>query len=185
MNSGAKTMKGRGWFALLAAGILALLAAACADHGPTNIYAPVLFGQKQSGPNLQFSDQEFTLSATAGTANGIGPDQYVIYMKDTGPGGLIGPVTAVVTKQATCATIETNGGAPMTSQTVIFGNAGQTIYPGDVLVGNASNMSGHYQYSVQVGWTLLSCSNTAETFTLTATDASGGSWNSTFSGTDQ
>src|ERR1700677_4457493 len=87
MNSGAKPMKRAGWPALsallLTAAAFAALAAGCSDHGPTNLYSNPLFGQTLSGANMQlWRVQEFSLSSTAG----VGPDQYVMEIKNTGQG---------------------------------------------------------------------------------------------------
>lgn len=187
MNSGAKLKGAVGplvWLALFVGGIVVVLAG-CSDHGPTNMYSSTLFGQNQSGGNMQIRGvQPYTLSPSAGGPNGIGPDQYVIWIQNTGPGGVMGPITANVTMQSSCAYIESGATPPVqsASQTVIFGGA-QTIYSGQSLVGNANNMSGPYQYSVQVGFP-QSCSTTTDTFTVSMSDPKGDHWTGSFSGTN-
>jgi hypothetical protein len=187
MNSGAKPMKRAGWpmpaALLLAAGAFAALAAGCADHGPTNLYSNPLFGQSQSGATMQlWRVQEFSLSTTAGA----GPDQYVMEIKNTGAGGVVGPITAQVTMAPSCAgtVMENYAQETTTSQAVVFGSPGQVVYSGDTLWGNASDMSGPYQYSVQVSFT-ASCSNSADTFNVTMSDPKGDTWKASFSGTNQ
>jgi len=187
MNSGAKPMKRAGWPArsalLLAAAAFAAFAAGCSDQGPTNLYSNPLFGQTQGGADMQlWRVQEFSLSTTAGA----GPDQYVLEIKNTGSGGVTGPITAQVTMAASCGGtfMENYAGTPTTSQTVVFGTQGQVVYPGDRLYGNASDMSGPYQYSVQVAFP-SSCSNTADTFSMTMSDPKGDTWKGSFSGTNQ
>jgi hypothetical protein len=186
MNSGAKAKQavGRstGLALLLAVVAFAVLAAGCSDHGPTNLYSNPLFGVNQSGANMQlWRVQEFSLSTTAGA----GPDQYVLEIKNTGQGGVMGPITAQVTMVSTCgATMENYAGTPTSSQSVIFGTQGQDINPGESLWGNASDMSGPYQYSVQVSFP-SACSNTADTFNMTMSDPKGDTWKGNFSGTNQ
>ena len=187
MNSGAKPMKRAGWPALsallLTAAAFAALAAGCSDHGPTNLYSNPLFGQTLSGANMQlWRVQEFSLSSTAG----VGPDQYVMEIKNTGQGGVLGPITAQVTMVPACGgtTMENHAGTPTSSQTVIFGTQGQDINPGETLWGNASDMSGPYQYSVQVYFP-SACSNTADTFSVTMSDPKGDTWKGSFSGMNQ
>lgn len=187
MNSGAKPMKraGRPMLSalLLAAAAFAALAAGCSDHGSTNLYSTTLFGVNLSGANMQlWRVQEFSLSSTAG----VGPDQYVMEIKNTGSGGVVGPITAQVTMAPACGgtTMENYAGTPTTSQTVIFGTQGQTINPGETLWGNASDMSGPYQYSVQVSFP-SSCSNTADAFSVTMSDPKSDTWKGSFNGTNQ
>jgi len=175
MNSATRPMGRGGALALLAAVILAALAAGCGDHGPTNLYSDSLFGQKQSGPSLAvWNVQEYSLSTTAG----VGPDQYVVWLKNTGAGGAIGPITGTVTLQ-TCS------GVTLANTTATFGSAGQAIYPGDIVLGNATNMSGPYQYTWETGSLPAACSNTAAAFSVTFTDTKGGSWTGTFTGTNE
>jgi hypothetical protein len=187
MNSGAKPMKRVGavvWFALFAFGLIAFLAAGCADHGPTNLYSNPLFGQNQSGATLQlWRVQEFSLSTTAGA----GPDQYVIEIKNTGPGGVLGPITAQVSLAPACAGtyMESYAGVTQTpTQTVVFGTQGQAIDSNETLWGSASNMSGPYQYSVQTAFP-GSCADSTDTFNVTMTDGKGDQWTGSFSGTNQ
>ena len=159
------------------------VAVGCSDHGPTNLYSSQLTGKNQSGANIQIRKvQEFSLSNTPG----VGPDQYVIVIQNIGPGGLIGPITAQVSVQPACgATLESDAAVPVTtsSQTVIFGAAGPAIYSGDRLVGNASDMTGQYQYSVQTQFP-AACSTTTDTFNMTMTDSKGDKWTGSFTGTN-
>jgi hypothetical protein len=187
MNSGAKANQGVGrptvLGLLLAVVAFAALVAGCSDHGPGNLYSPALFGVNLSGANMQlWRVQEFSLSSTAG----VGPDQYVMEIKNTGSGGVVGPVTAQVTMASSCGgtTMENYAGTPTASQTVVFGTQGQVINPGETLWGNASDMSGPYQYSVQVYFP-PSCSNTADTFSVTMSDPKSDTWKGSFSGTNQ
>ncbi|HTB22418.1 MAG TPA: hypothetical protein VK914_06905 [bacterium] len=185
MNSGAKAMaraRPLAWFSLLLAGAFAFLAAGCSDHGPTNLYSNPLFGQTQSGATMQiWGGWENSLSSTAG----VGPDQYLVKIKNLGSGAIIGPVTAHVTMVPACSgtVMQNYAGTPTASQTVIFGAQNQAIYSGETLVGYASDMSGPYQYSVEVAFP-NSCSNTTDTFSVTMTDSKADQWSGTFTGSN-
>ncbi|MGH7441166.1 MAG: hypothetical protein ACREKE_00680, partial [bacterium] len=164
MNSATKPLRFMAAW-LCAAAALGLLAAGCADHGPTNVYSKTLFGQTQSGASMKFWSHEYTLSATAGTPDGVGPDQYVVSMENVGSGGLVGPVTVTVTAGTGCGALEAYSAAgtgypasPLPTQVVTFGYTGQVIYPGDILQGLASTpaLGGPYFYSFQAGFAATS-----------------------------
>jgi hypothetical protein len=178
MNS-ATEFRTRALWAL--AGLLAL-AAGCADRGPTNLYSQPIFGQTQSGANLQVyrvDESALTVSPTAGM------DGYVVWLKNVGGGGTVGPITATISLPAgSCATTVTYGAV---SATAVFGQSGQVINPGDRLEGYASNASGgiqNYQYSCVASF-VSSCAGSSVTFNVVAADTRGGSWSSSFAGIDQ
>jgi hypothetical protein len=183
MLSGAEGFRKLGFAVLGLAGAGLLVLAGCGDRGPTNIYSEPLFGVKQSGAQMQvWSVEEDTLSSTSPTA---GLDGFVVWMKNTGPGGTIGPIQATLTLASpnSCATITTYGAAKATA---VFGTKGEVINPGDVIRGQAVDASGNvqnsqYAYEVQ----LTGCASVDVAFTVTASDPRGSSWTSGFTGLAQ
>jgi hypothetical protein len=158
------------WAAACAALGLGWFAAGCSDNGPTNLYSKGLFGVSQPGAHLEVVEVDEDLLSP-------GSDGLVVFLKNTGQGGTVGPVRAMLSTTNTCATINTYGAA---APTAIFAAAGQVVNPGDVLRGQAVNQAGatQNQYSYVAAY---SCTGTAIPFTITVTDPYGSSWNSTFS----
>ena len=157
---------------LAAAAVLVLgwLAAGCSDNGPTNLYSKALFGVSQPGAHLEVVEVDEDLLSP-------GSDGLVVFLKNTGQGGTVGPIRAMLATTSTCATIDAYGAV---APTALFAAAGQVVHPGDILRGQAVNQSStvQNQYSYVVAF---SCSGTAEPFTVTATDPYGSSWTSVFS----
>jgi hypothetical protein len=172
MRSGSDQPR-RAWvFGLALAGGLAILAG-CGDRGPTNIYSQPLFGVTQTGAQMQvWAVNEDSLSPTAA-------DGYVVWMKNTGPGGTMGPVFATLSTTNSCATPTTFGAAQATA---VFGSKGEVINPGDVLRGQAVDASGNVQNSQYAFETVTNCASSSINFTVTATDPRGATWTSGFTG---
>ena len=183
MNSATEARARRAWAAVFAAAALGTLAAGCGDFGPTNLYSGPLFGQKQAGGGMQVANvSENSLSSTAGA----GPDQYVIWIGNAGPGGVMGPITANVTLASSFGAYLTSGtgGVTLTSQTVDFGGVQTVIYPGDTLAGTAAGAGAAASYSLEVAFP-AACSMTADTFNIVMTDAQGDVWRSSFQGKNE
>jgi len=151
--------------------------AGCSDNGPTNLYSKALFGVSQPGAHLVvWAVEEDNL--------GPGSDGLVVYLKNTGQGGTVGPVRAMLSTTNTCATINPYGAA---APTALFAVAGQVVSPGDVLRGQSVNQAGVPQnrYSYVTDFNMGSCSGTAMPLTVSVVDPYGSSWNSVFNATAQ
>jgi hypothetical protein len=151
--------------------------AGCSDNGPTNLYSKSLFGVGQPGAHLEVAwVEEDNLSP--------GTDGLVVYLKNTGQGGTVGPVKAMLSTTNTCATINPYGAV---APTAMFAVSGQVVNPGEILRGQAVNQAGVVQnhYSYVTSFNMTSCSGTAIPFTVTVTDPDGSSWNSGFSAVAQ
>ncbi|HXC63619.1 MAG TPA: hypothetical protein VNZ67_04635 [bacterium] len=158
------------WLAGAAVLGLGWLAAGCSDNGPTNLYSKALFGVSQPGAHFEVVEvDEDQLSP--------GSDGLVVFLKNTGQGGTVGPVRAMLATTNTCATLSSYGAA---APTALFAAAGQVVQPGDILRGQAVNQAGaaQNQYSYVAAF---SCTGTAIPFTITVTDPYGSSWNGAFS----
>jgi hypothetical protein len=172
MNSGTELI------GLLALGGFLALSSGCADHGPTNLYSQPVFGQSQSGANFQvdrIEEDALTVSPSAGV------DGYVVWLRNVGNGGTVGPVTATLAVGLSYCASTVNYGA--SQATAVFGQKGLVINPGDRLRGFAVDNYGNIQnnqYSYVTGF-VTPCAG-AIVFNLAVSDTRGGAWNSNFSG---
>jgi hypothetical protein len=157
----------------LALAALAMLATACSDRGPTNLYSKQLFGAAQGEPNLVvWRVNETSLSSTAFI------DGFEIYLKNIGTGGTFGPVRATLASLSTCAVPMTYG---LPAATAVFGEQGKEIAPGQIIRGFAVDSWGIQQ--TRFGYDVtFTCPGTNVDFTVTATDPYGKSWSSNFTG---
>lgn len=162
----------RAWLGAAAAAALGLLLGACADHGPTNLYSQPLFGVHQDGANLVVWKVEAdSLSLSAGTSDLVG---LVVTLKNTGQGGTVGPVHALLSTTA-CATVNL--------ASAVFGSSGQVIQPGDEIRGQAVYSNGsvaNSHYAFESTYNLAACPGSQVNFSVNATDPYGSAWTSGF-----
>jgi hypothetical protein len=185
MNSDDKRSLAPSWMVFIAASLAFAWLAGCADRGPTNLYSQTFFGETQAGAQFQvWRVDESTLIPASNPSPGL--DGYIVWLKDTGQGGTIGPIQAtLVTAANPCAMPVTYGASVATA---IFGNTGQVINPGDILRGQAVGANGSVQngqYSYEVSYNSVSCVGSSVNFTVNAMDSHGSSWTSSFSGVTQ
>ena len=173
MNSGTKMKRSLLWLGL--GGLL--LMSACADRGPTNLYSQPLFGQPQSGAKMEvWRVTQDSLSPTAGL------DGFVVWIKNTGGGSTVGPITATLIPLSGCASTVNYG--TTAAATAVFGAAGDVINPGDLLRGRAVDQNGtvqNSQYAYEASFNLTQCAGATINFNVNAADNRGGSWSSSFS----
>ena len=167
MNSTSKL-----WAPAAALSVLLALAAGCGDRGPTNLFSESLFGQKQAGPQLALY-AVFQDSLSPGT----GLNGFAVKIRNIGSGSSVGPIHAtLIPTTAGCATPLTYGA---TVATAVFGSKGLVIAPDDRLWGSAVNGADVIQnnsYAFETNYNLTTCAGTQVDFTVTLSDARGGSW---------
>ncbi len=169
MTSGAKRRGLSGLGCLLG---LVVMAAGCADRGPTNLYSKSLFGVNQQGANMAV-DSVLNYANISGNESEI-----VVVLKNIGQHSTYGPIYGVLSSTDSCASPEVFGNNQV-SATAVFGNRGQEIKPGDSVVGEAVDgygdvVSPNYSYVVA-----YYCPK--GNFILTATDPFGTTWPDGFS----